>query len=246
MIQHKNTLPVIGIAVGLDERVKFKDSKSTHYVRRTYTQVLKEVGAVPLLINLDMPIGAILSLCDGIVISGGEDIQPDMYGEQKLVVPGKIEEPRERSEWERQLIAACDEVGMPILGICYGMQLLNIHYGGSLYQDIPLELPDSISHELTHHDVEFTNDFLGYSRGDVRDVESRHHQAIHDIAPGFEVCAVAPDGVVEAFKNDRHFGMQWHPESDLTGVHVYRSFVEHCMPGLSYGLHADSSQLVVE
>ncbi len=238
--------PVIGISPGFDDGTKLPEKRGSHYLRRTYTEVLKQVGAIPLILNLDMPMGAILSLCDGIVISGGEDIHPSLYGEEKLHIPGAVEEPLLRTEWEHELIEACDNVGMPILGICYGMQLLNIHYGGTLYQDIPLELPESISHNLTHHDVAFTADFLGYSSGDVRDVESRHHQAVHDVAPGFEVCATAPDGIIEAFKNARHFGMQWHPESDLTGVHVYRAFVEHCAPGLSYDLAADSSHLMVE
>ena len=227
--------PVIGITPALDLAKKLPDSHATHYLRRTYTEVLSEVGAVPLILNLDMTIESILELCDGIVISGGEDIDPLIYGEEPLKVPGRLGEPTIRVNWERQLIDACDSVGMPILGICYGMQLLNIHYGGSLYQDIPLELPDSISHELTHHDIKFTDDFLGYSAGDVRDVESRHHQAVHDIAPGFEACAVAPDGIVEAFRGRGHFGMQWHPESDLTGVRVYRSFVEACVPALAPG-----------
>lgn len=225
--------PVIGVIPALDEAQKLPHSRSTHYLRRTYTQVLSEVGAVPLILNIDMPIQSVLELCDGIVISGGEDIDPSMYGEAPLKVPGKLREPVERAIWERKLIDACDTTGMPILGICYGMQLLNIHYGGTLYQDIPLEIPESISHELAHHDVEFTRDFLGYGAGDVRDVESRHHQAVHDLAPGFEVCAVAPDGVIEAIKNERHFGMQWHPESDLTGIHVYRAFVEQCVPSIA-------------
>lgn len=221
--------PVIGIIPALDEGLKLPQSDSTHYLRRTYTEVLARVGAIPMILNIDMPIGAVLSLCDGIVISGGEDIDPTVYGEVLLDTPGATREPLARLDWERQLIDACDEVGLPILGICYGMQLLNVHYGGTLYQDIATELPEAIEHRLTAHDVTFRQDFLGYRSGDVCEIASRHHQAVDRIAEGFEISALAPDGIVEAIRSERHYGMQWHPESDLTGVHVYRAFVERCM-----------------
>lgn len=224
-----NKQPVIGIIPALDEGLKLPDSDSTHYLRRTYTEVLSSVGAVPLILNIDMPIGAVLSLCDGIVISGGEDLDPSLYKEDLLAVDGAVREPVARYQWEKQLIAGCDEMGIPILGICYGMQALNVYYGGTLYQDIPTELPDSIDHKLTTHDVTFSQDFLGYQAGDVRTIASRHHQAVDHIADDFEVSALAPDGLVEAIRGERHFGMQWHPESDITGVHVYRAFVEQCM-----------------
>jgi len=226
--------PVIGISPGIDVGIKYTQSASTHYLRRTYTEMLASVGALPIILNIDMPLGAVLSLCDGIVIAGGEDIDPELYKEAPTLPPGALIEPQVRVDWERQLIDACDEVGMPILGICFGMQLLNIHYGGTLYQDIATEiqLPDSIDHELTTHDVRFSQDFLGYKLGDVRPIASRHHQAVDTIPEQFSICATAPDGIVEAFRSDRHFGIQWHPESDLTGVHVYRAFAEHCAPHL--------------
>lgn len=225
--------PVIGIAPGIDLGAKLPQSASTHYIRRTYTEVLASVGAIPLLLNIDMPLGAIMSLCDGIVISGGEDIESELYGQKLLDVPGTFREPRIRSEWEFELIEACDLVGMPILGICYGMQLLNIYYGGSLYQDIGVQRPGSIEHKLTTHDVTFNDDFLGIKSGRVRPIASRHHQAIDRLAVGFSIYAEAPDGIIEAISNGRHYGMQWHPESDETGAHVYRAFVERCMHGQS-------------
>lgn len=224
--------PVIGISPAVDMALKYVQSAETHYLRRTYTETISSVGGIPLIINMDMPIGAILSICDGIVISGGEDIDPAQYGEAKIPVPGAMAEPTTRINWERELMDACDGVGMPILGICYGMQLQNIHYGGSLYQNIAQQRDDSMSHQLTRHNIEFTEDFLGFSRGNVHEIESRHHQAIDRLADGFEVVAVAPDGIVEAIRKGHHFGIQWHPESDETGVHIYRAFVEYCAPGL--------------
>jgi len=224
--------PVIGISPSIDMAVNYVFSDETHYLRRTYTEVLASVGAIPLILNVDMPLGAILSLCDGIVISGGEDIEPEMYNEVLLEAPGSLREPRHRLDWEYKLIDACDGVGMPILGVCYGMQLLNIYHGGTLYQDLPTERPDGISHVLTTHEVTFTDEFLGYKVGDVRQIASRHHQAVDRLGDGFAVCAEAPDGVIEAIRRDHLFGVQWHSESDITGVHIYRAFAEYCAPGL--------------
>ena len=224
--------PIIGISPSFDEGVKLPNSMATHYVRRTYTEVLASVGAVPLIINMDMPIGVILSLCDGVVISGGEDIEPNFYDEDLLDTPGSAREPRSRTEWEMKLIEGCDDIGLPVLGICYGMQLLNVYYGGTLYQDIGTEKPENIGHLNTTHDVEFVDNFLGYRAGDIRPIASRHHQAVDVVADDFIVTAVAADGIIEAISNGRHYGMQWHPESDTTGAHVYRSFVERCVPSL--------------
>lgn len=221
--------PVIGIVPALNKNSMHPSGAEIVYARRTYTDVLKNVGVIPIILNIDMPVGAALSLCDGIVITGGEDIDPALYGQEVRVAQGFTLEPRERTEWELELLRGCEQLGVPVLGICYGMQLLNVYRGGTLTQDIPSERPWADNHWLTHHDVTFSHDYLGIKAGEVRDVESRHHQAIDQLADGFEVCATAPDGMIEAIRHKHQFGMQWHPESDLTGVHVYRAFVELCM-----------------
>lgn len=124
-----------------------------------------------------MLIDEVVMLCDGIVISGGRDIDPARYGEERLPEVVRTE-PGERFIWETQLIEACDEANVPILGVCYGMQRLNMHYGGSLLQDIPREYPETIGHKNTEHDVIFHDDFLGIDKGSARRVASRHHQAV--------------------------------------------------------------------
>ncbi len=226
-------MPVIGIVPAYDIGVKLPDSKESMYLRREYTKIIASVGATPLVLNFDMPIETIIQMCDGIVIAGGDDIDPALYNQERLFVAGKPQEPRVRSEWEFKLIAACDRENKPILGICYGMQMLNIYYGGTLTQDIPSQRASDTPHWRTTHDIIFKQDYLGYAAGDERTIESRHHQAVDVLADGFEVCAEAPDGLIEAIRRGNRFGMQWHPESDITGVHVYRAFVEQCSPVLA-------------
>ena len=106
------------------------------------------------------------------------------------------------------------------------LQWLNVHYGGTLIQDIPSAIAGNVGHDNTEHAVEFEREFLGMSGRHM--VASRHHQAVDRLATGFEAAATASDGVVEAIAGHGHYGMQWHPESDMTGLHVYRNFVEYC------------------
>lgn len=228
MTQTKNQ-PIIGIVPCFDDGTTIPGGAIDRlYLRREYTSLLASVGAVPIILNPDMPLENVVAMCDGIVISGGEDIIPELYAAERIPEVVKVE-PVERFEWETQLIEACDRAGVSILGICYGMQLLNVHYGGTLIQDIPTYLPENVGHDNVIHSVTFEHEFLGMRASGVHEINSRHHQAIEQLAYGFTVCATAPDGVIEAIEGHGHFGMQWHPESDETGAHVYRAFIERCL-----------------
>ncbi len=222
--------PIIGIVPSFDEGLRIPAGGGTIkrlYMRHEYTYMLAQVGAVPLILNPDMQLDEITNLCDGIVLSGGEDINPKYYSQPELSQPRqRYMEPGSRFDWEIKLIGACDEAELPILGICYGHQRLNVHYGGTLFQDIHTLRPENIGHDQTEHEIQIFGEFLNMTG--THTVSSRHHQAIDRLAPGFEVSAVAPDGIVEAITGHGHFGMQWHPESDETGAHVYRAFIEHC------------------
>lgn len=230
------TRPVIGIAPSFDNGTIIPGGVIDRlFLRREYTALLASVGAVPIILNPDMPTADITKLCDGVVISGGEDIAPELYAAERIAEVTLVE-PIERFEWETALIDACDEAKVPILGICYGMQRLNVHYGGTLIQDIPTYMPENVGHHKTTHHITFENDFLGMKEAGVHEINSRHHQAVERLAEGFYVCASAPDGIIEAVKGHGHFGMQWHPESDATGAHVYRAFVEECIRRQSDGI----------
>lgn len=222
-----NIRPVIGIVPSFDHGINIPAGGDVKriYLRYEYTRLLAQVGALPLILNHDMPLGTVTEMCDGIVISGGEDIHPKHYGAQQLSDSRHVE-PDDRFEWEKNLIEACDGASVSILGICYGLQRLNVHYGGTLIQDIPSYMPQNSGHDGTTHNVSFVTDFLGLRKSGVHEINSRHHQAIDRLADGFTVCATAPDGVIEAIEGHGHFGMQWHPESDETGAHVYSAFID--------------------
>jgi putative glutamine amidotransferase len=221
---------IIGVTMCLDEAGNIRKGVDSAFIRREYGQAIRRMGAQPIFLDPSIDPKVAVKLCDGIVLSGGEDIDPSLYG-QTVHHTGK-KEPRTRTDWERQMIDICDQLRKPILGICYGSQLLNVHYGGTLYQDIHDELHSSLNHGASDapvkHELVFETDFLGYRSGEVVTATARHHQAVANLAPGFKVMARAHDGTIEAIMGRGHFGIQWHAESDETADVIYGTFIAHC------------------
>ncbi len=180
---------------------------------------------------------------DGLVLQGGADVSPRAYGEEPLR-PEWSGDPV-RDAYELELVHEFMEAGKPILGICRGMQLVNVALGGSLYQDVPTHVPSDICHqsaeyELNGHEVSFTPGgqmaqwFGGISGGRVASI---HHQAVNRLGKGMVVEATSADGVIEAIRwTGRSFvcGVQWHPEFH----HVAGPDMLECTPLLDAFLHA--------
>ena len=176
------------------------------------------------------PLPASLEGCDGLMLTGGPDVDPGEYGETSRHPSIEIDPARDRYELAlaRQALAH----NMPVLAICRGAQVLNVAWGGTLLQDIPSALSGALDHQHREpkdalvHDVAIEPrtvlwSILSPRLGDRHTiaVNSRHHQAVRSLAPGFIVSAAAPDGVIEAIeKPDLPFcvGVQWHPENFLT------------------------------
>ncbi|MFD1433243.1 gamma-glutamyl-gamma-aminobutyrate hydrolase family protein [Lacticaseibacillus yichunensis] len=163
-----------------------------------------------------------IGLFDGLLLPGGPDIDPTLYGEEPIPELGAVIYPEDR--FEVALVRKAIAAGKPLFAICRGMQVLNVALGGDLYQDLVTEDPDSrIRHAQaasgqypTHHIKTMADSRLNMLLGDRVYVNSRHHQAIRRVAPSLKVTAVAEDGVVEGVESrDSHqlVGVQWHPEN---------------------------------
>ncbi|PJK21699.1 gamma-glutamyl-gamma-aminobutyrate hydrolase family protein [Mycolicibacterium goodii] len=174
----------------------------------------------------------VLDRLDGLVITGGPDVDPSRYGQQPH--PQTNEPARERDEWEFALLTGALARGIPVLGVCRGAQVLNTALGGTLHQ----HLPDVIGH--THHQkgnaIFGTSDVrtvpgtrLASLIGERSDAQCYHHQAIDRLGDGLVVSARDADGVIEAVEvPGEHFvlGVQWHPEERLDDLRLFRAVVE--------------------
>jgi putative glutamine amidotransferase len=195
-----------------------------------YRQAVLHVGGDVRILEPSSDVSAALSGIDGLLLTGGNDVAPTRYGEPPHSTV--VEAEPGRDEFELKLVAGARARNLPIFAICRGVQLLNVAYGGTLVQDIPSQVAGAITHSLTvpphepyslAHEVWLDKDTLlsklmreRLSDADSCDVNSRHHQAVKQAAPGLVVSATAPDGVIEAIEDPAAsfcLGVQWHPEN---------------------------------
>ncbi|MDF2965691.1 MAG: putative glutamine amidotransferase [Rickettsiaceae bacterium] len=218
--------PVIGITLDLQNNSpKYSYSGYPWYaLRQNYSASVKQLGGLPFMLPLEIDlIEETLDLLDGIIITGGDfDIHPKHYGQE--IKSAKVITIESRTDYEFELFTRARKRGMPIFGICNGMQVINVVCGGSLIQDIPEERPSNINHEQpfpkdvpTHPLKVFEGTKLFEIVGGKTDwaVNTTHHQAIDKVGKGLIVSAVAPDGIIEAIESTEDnfvIGVEWHPE----------------------------------
>ena len=227
--------------IGLSPKV---DSIGDPGVRSGYLSGVRQSGGVPLIFPLgaDEEEGAQLCrLCDGFILTGGPDVDPRFYGEESLPEMGEISPARDTLEF--MIFAQAMKADKPVLGVCRGVQMLNVALGGTLYQDLPTQQPSSIAHRQSESGNQATHVGLPTEDSPLRSISSQaewpvnsfHHQAIKDPAPSLKVMAHAPDGVIEAvYRPESRFmwGVQWHPELTLhdggMSQGLFDAFVEAC------------------
>lgn len=216
------TKPIIGIGSDVLSPEGKRESAFTYL---TYVEALKRSGAVPVLIPPQPENAAeVIATLDGVLLAGGHDCDPSVYGEDPHPSCRTMDARRQNNDLA--LARAAREHELPALGICLGMQVMNVAAGGTLLQDIDSEVETDIRHasepeDRARHDVmiEQGTRLATMVRDSETNVNSSHHQAVKKIGQGLRVNAHAPDGVVEGLEDPAHpfyIGVQWHPE-DMNG-----------------------------
>lgn len=212
-------------------------SNNTPTVGFSYVNALQKGGCIPIVIpsTLDsLTLRKLVKKLDVVFLTGGEDVAPSHYGEENHPKLGKIN--TRRDEWEFRLLEEAKRQHKPIFGTCRGEQIINIFFGGTLYQDIPSQKPSDIVHSFgtaRAHRLKIAPDsrlckVLGTTETMVN---SSHHQAVKDLAPGFRIAAQAEDGVVEAIESDVYpvAAVQFHPEAMVEYDALFREIYKHFM-----------------
>ena len=231
--------PVIGVIPLFDE------TRDSIWMLPGYLNGLSAAGAIPVILPLHLTQEEFLQLdsqINGYLFTGGHDVSPALYGETPISSCG-VPCPQ-RDLLEKMIFWKAYEKNKPILGICRGIQLINVLMGGTLYQDLPSQNPSSsVEHHMTFpydrtvHKVTIKKKSPLYSvfRKEHLQVNSYHHQGIHIVGKNLEVAAVAEDGLVEGIydpKKNFLIGVQWHPEfiyqKDEDQLNLLKAFVKAC------------------
>jgi putative glutamine amidotransferase len=219
-----------------------------------YVESVALAGGAPVLIPLGLKREACYSIycrLDGLLFPGGVDVNPAHYGQEPHPRLGEVDSALDETELTLARWALKDD--LPVLAICRGIQLINVAAGGSLYQDLPTQYPDALPHACNAPDyprthrahpvwVEQETRLASALNSDECWTNSRHHQAVKEVAPGFAVTGRALDGVIEAIEHiEASFivGVQWHPESlaasDPQMLSIFQAHVAACRLRMSGG-----------
>ena len=234
--------PVIGVMPLWDE------NKDSIWMLPGYMDGIMQAGGLPVMFPFSadaQEIDQLVDMCDGFLFTGGHDVCPDLYNE--IPLEGLIVSCRKRDVMESIVLEKAIEKDKPVLGICRGIQFINAFLGGTLYQDLPTQHPSEISHrqaapyDRPSHNVSIVkgsplHDALAL---ESLPVNSCHHQAVKDVAPGFKVVATAPDGVIEAIEGFPQYNIlavQWHPEyfaqqGDAQWIKIFEDLVQRAGGG---------------
>jgi putative glutamine amidotransferase len=229
--------PKIGISLTLDDRGRWREKRSYHYIDRSYADAISEAGGIPLQLPIQADPAGLIATLDGLLIPGGDDFpaETEPSGEVvlDLVSPDQL-------EFDEALVEAAQIRRIPILGICYGMQLMARMRNGVLDTHLPSQRQDIGCHKLppmARHLVRIEPDsrLAAILESETAEVNSLHQQAVRQVGTNQRVVATSSDGVIEAIErsgdNDLwEIGVQWHPEkmAEDSSRRLFAAFVDAC------------------
>ncbi|MBN1688048.1 MAG: gamma-glutamyl-gamma-aminobutyrate hydrolase family protein [Candidatus Omnitrophica bacterium] len=235
----KKREPFIGITCDIQHYKRMKPPYYELVCDYRYPQAVKQAGGYPILLPMafgEKIIHRYLDQMDGIIIVGGDDVDPKLYGEKKKRGTGTV--PKPRIKFECKLYEEAKRRKLPVMGICYGMQLINVLEGGSLFQDIRRDARSRLNHRNKKNPhIPVTIDptsRLGKIIGKRRIIaHCEHHQAVSTVAPSFKPVAFASDNIIEAIesRSKKILAIQWHPERLFRAPstrRLFRAFVMMC------------------
>ncbi|WP_327072363.1 gamma-glutamyl-gamma-aminobutyrate hydrolase family protein [Kitasatospora purpeofusca] len=222
--------PLIGISTYQDDAAWSVWHQRAALLPQTYVDAVVRAGGTPVLLP-PQPGGAdhLLDALDGLVLAGGPDLDPAGYGADADPRTGPPHHARD--DWESTLLRAALARDLPLLGVCRGMQLLNVELGGTLLQHLPDGSHQKVPAQFVRHRVEVADGSrLADVLGPDAEVSCYHHQAVDRLGRGLRPTARGADGTVEALELDGHrfaLGVQWHPETDPDDLRLFRALTAH-------------------
>ncbi len=217
--------------------------KDCYRLKSSYCEIVSLLGGIPLILpyRVKEDVNEVISIADGIILTGGNDPDPLLFGEEPVPELGKIEPLRDKLEVS--LVEKAVQKNIPLLGICKGFQILNLALGGNIIQDINREVNENIKHmqeapkyHPTHSIYTKNNKIANeiFSGSKQLKVNSFHHQGIREVTDPLKALAESPDGLIEMASDEEGnlLGVQWHPEklNDFTaGKNIFEYFIEHIL-----------------
>lgn len=233
--------PIIGITMDVS-----KDKQ--HVLNNMYIKAIQGAGGLPILIptGMEEDQSQLIDMLDGLLLTGGADINPLLFGEEPHHRLGEVTPSRDAMEIT--LVQKMLELDKPILGICRGEQVLNVASGGNLYQDIHAQNEQTILQHVQKAPRGHLTHYVQVEKGSLLEsiventelvVNSYHHQAVNDVPEPLQIVGVASDGIIEAIESKEHrfvVGVQWHPEelvalNDTASCRLFEKFVKSCEKG---------------